>query len=101
MVGTLSEISERGQSCSVGRLNSGNCNVLSTLGRRGAGSLPNVPPGCLEGLIPEARTRMLILIILIILQSSYLHFKPTPVYGLGATCFVPSVAFKQKERASE
>ena len=76
MVGTLSEISERGQSSSVGSQNAGKGNVLSTLGRRGAGGLPDVPPGCLEALIWEARHRMIILSILIILQSSYLLFAP-------------------------
>ena len=53
---------------------------MSNSGRRGAGGLPDVPPGCLEGLIREARHRMIILIILVILQSSYLLFAPVPVH---------------------
>jgi len=66
----------------VGRNSSGKRNVLSIRDVGEAGGLPDVPPGWPGGPRLGAQHRMIIQIILIIVQSSYLLFTPgTMVIG--------------------
>ena len=76
MVGTLSEIPEGGESCPAGRKNNGKHNVLSNRAVRGGRRPPRRPGGPIRGPIGGAQGRMIILIILNILQSSFLHCTP-------------------------
>ena len=64
------------------RKSCGKRNVLSIQHVREAGGLPDVPPGWPGGPRLGARSRMIILIILIILQSSYLLFTPAKLQSL-------------------